>query len=445
VKKLFGKKGILRLRLRMTLLFCYAFLFLSLCLRGFGADVDPVPKLRNWLLKNRDETTGLPYSHVGDKRFERWCITYDAAVSALAFIALGDTDEARKIIDFYSVRPEPQRLGGLIEAVHVKSTASGVDWSVRSGANVWLGIASFHLYKATGDKKYLNYSMKIADWVGELQERDPKSPTFGGIALGPAGDPNLEGDQHIGHDPKKPAFEEIFATEVAIDSSALFNMLAAETGEGRFKERGKLANQWLEKVALNRDEHRWNRGYLKSPDKAVATDIHAWGISMLGVDGLDHLEPGLAEKMTAFIEEHSRVTIKYKTADGKTAQITGFDFVDHESAYALHRPPMVSPEWSFQMANAYKRLADDFAMKGEKQKEEAYREKRRELVGSVMGMADVQGEILAFPYASLPNTMIGHENRTPSKDNFSIIGVAYAVLALKGYEPLQPPPVNRAR
>lgn len=417
-------------------------LLLFLCQSAFCAD--PLPKLRNWLLKNRDESTGLPYSHVGDKRFENWCITYDAAVTALAFVALGDNDEARKILDFYSIRPEPQRLGGLIEAVHVRSTASGMDWSVRSGANVWLGIASFHLYKATGEKKYLDYAIHIADWAGQLQNRDAKSPKSGGIALGPVGDPNFEGDQHIAHDPKKPAYEEIFATEVAIDSFALFSMLAAETNDPRFKERAELASQWLGKTALNREEHRWNRGYLKSPDKAMATDIHAWGMSALGLDGLDRLEPGLAEKMAAFVEARSRVTIKYTKTDGKMETVTGFDFTDHDSAYALHRPPMVSPEWSFQMANAYQRLADDFAQKGDKTRSEAYLQKKRELIDSVMLMADAQGQTLAFPYASLPDAMIGHENRTPLKGNFSVIGVAYAVLALKGYDPLRPPPVKHS-
>ena len=426
----------------MIFLFC-----LGLPLLAHAEDAafsDDIPKLRNWLLKNRDETTGLPYSHVGDKRFEKWCITYDAAVTAMAFIALGDSGEARKVIDFYLSRPEPRRLGGLIEAVRVTSPPTGVEWSVRSGANVWLGIASFHLYRATGDAKYLDFAAQVGDFALRLQDKDPNSPTFGGIRLGPAGDANFEGDQHLGHDASQPAFEEIFATEVAIDSSALLGMLAAETGEARFQSGRDLARHWLEKAALNRKEHRWNRGYRKSPDKAIATDIHAWGISALGVDALDAFEPGLAENMAGFVEEKCRVTVDATGSGGMKVRVTGFDFVDHAAAKTLQRPPMVSPEWSFQMANAYQRLADDFAAKGEAQKAESYRRKKQELIGSVMAMAVPTDGALAFPYASLPDALIGHEYRTPLQGNFSVIGVAYAILSIKGFDPLRPPSAKRA-
>ena len=43
---------------------------------------------------------------------------------------------------------------------------------------------------------------------------------------------------------------------------------------------------------------------------------------------------------------------------------------------------------------------------------------------------------LAYPYATLPEAVIGHEFKTPKKGTLSVIGVAWAVLALKGYDPL---------
>ena len=195
---------------------------------------------------------------------------------------------------------------------------------------------------------------------------------------------------------------------------------------------------------MNRAEHRWNRGYRKSPDKAIATDIHAWGISALGTDTLDAFEPGLAEKMEKFIEKNCRVTVDWTRPDGAKIRVTGFDFIDHASAKTLQRPPMVSPEWSFQMANAYRRLEDDFAKKGETQKSEIFRSKREKLIQSVMAMAVSTDGALAFPYASLPDALIGHEYRTPLQGNFSMIGVSYAILALKGFDPLRPPPAKRA-
>src|SRR4029077_2782153 len=104
--------------------------------------------------------------------------------------------------------------------------------------------------------------------------------------------------------------------EVAIDSWALWNMLAPETGEVRFELARDLARSWLQKVALDREQHRWNRGFFKSADKQVATDIHAWGISALGVDGLEALEPGLAEKMAAVVEQHCEATGTFQMPRG---------------------------------------------------------------------------------------------------------------------------------
>jgi hypothetical protein len=411
--------------------------FLCLALAAHAGDADPaaqLPKLRNWLLKHRDPATGLPYSHVGDQRFEKWCITYDAAVTAMAFIALGDVGEAQKIIDFYRESHEPRRLGGFIEAMRVTSPPTGVEWSVRTGANVWLGIASFQLFRETGDPKYFDFASQIADFALRLQEKDPNNPAFGGVRLGPAGDPNFEGDQHLGHDSAQPVFERIFSTEVAIDSYTLFGMLSEVN---RFREGRDRARTWLEKVALNRVQSRWNRGFFQSADPAIATDVHAWGISAFGVDGLDAFAPGLAEKMAAFVEDKCRATVEWTRPGGGKVKVTGFDFTDRATAQALRRSQMVSPEWSFEMANAYQRLADDFAERGEDGKSDLYGKKREELIGSLMQLAVVQGDAAGFPYATLAESPVGHEYRTPSQGNLSTIGVAYAILAIKKFDPLK--------
>ena len=103
---------------------------------------DPqVQRLANWLLSHRGGESGLPVSHVGDGRFKDWCFTYDAAVATLAFIALDRPREAERIIDFYITSQNAHRLGGIIEAVLVVPPYAGKDWSVRTGANIWLGLA----------------------------------------------------------------------------------------------------------------------------------------------------------------------------------------------------------------------------------------------------------------------------------------------------------------
>ncbi|HIE35794.1 MAG TPA: hypothetical protein EYP89_00960, partial [Candidatus Omnitrophica bacterium] len=122
-----------------------------------------INKFLNWIEKNSDKKTDLPFSHIGDERFKDWIITYDSASVTLAYIAAGK--EAKRIIDFYINNPKIWRLGGIIEAICVKSPVLGEDWSVRAGSNLWMRIASFHLYKKTQRERYLEFSKKIADFT----------------------------------------------------------------------------------------------------------------------------------------------------------------------------------------------------------------------------------------------------------------------------------------
>jgi hypothetical protein len=208
---------------------------------------------------------------------------------------------------------------------------------------------------------------------------------------------------------------------------------------GRFKSGRDRCLRWLKKVAWNPDQHRFNRGFHQGPDFAVASDIHAWGISALGVARLDAIEPGAAEQMVRFVEANCQSTVVYRAPDGREATVTGFDFVDHEALRQLKRPPLVSPELTFQMANAYRRLSDDFEAAGDKGKASLYAQKQKHLLTQVMAMASTLDNAAGLPYASLGGVPVGHENDTPVQGSFSTIGVAYGILALTGYDPLRPP------
>jgi hypothetical protein len=426
---------------------------LFLILFGLPAVVQPQTKniprssqvqgLANWLLSHRGTGSGLPLSHVGDERFKGWCFTYDAAVAALAFIALDQPGEAKRIIDFYITTAGTHRLGGIIEAVLAVPGYGGKDWSVRTGANIWLGLASYHLYKSTNDEKYLTFALQIADFALGLQDRDATRLTYGGIKLGPPGDTAINADQHFGYDSDLPGLEQIFSTEICIDGFALFNMLQREPGMKRFKRGRDLCLLWLKKAAWNTGQHRLNRGFHQKPDPAVATDVHAWGISALGVARLSEIEIGAAERMIRFVEENCQSMVSYRFPDGRTVTVNGFDFVDHGALTHLKRPPVVSPEWTFQMANAYRRLSDDFQVMGEKKKARLYAQKRKNLLTQVMAMASAQDNALGFPYATLGDVPVGHEHNTPAQGSFSMIGVTYGILALTGYDPLRSPGERR--
>jgi len=393
----------------------------------------------DWLANNSDSETNLPRSHTGDERFLNWTLTYDSAVASLAWMADGQMDKARKIIDFYLDNENVWRLGGIIESVDVTSAVLGEDWSVRTGSNLWIGLAAFHLYKATQDKKYLDLAKKLADFGILLQVNDPKSLNYGGICLGPAGGQNVVGDQHLDYDVHRPSFTEIFATEHNMDAYALFNMLYIETQDPKYSEARSHVLHWLKTVAYNKQEHRFNRGYTHGLDSAVATDVQSWGISALGVKTLDTLEPNLAEKIIAFIEQHCIAEIVYKQPDGKTVMVRGVDFVDHDASTHLGRKPLVSPEWTFQLINAYRKMEQDCRQQKDSMCEQKYRTRREDLTKSILAMATPTEEGLAYPYASQPNALIGHEYRTPAAGSLSAIGAVYAVLALQGLDPLVAP------
>jgi len=416
------------------LLLTFSFYMQDACGKNHQQQVD---KFLNWMLKNSDPQTGLPYSHIGDERFKKWCITYDAAVASLAYTASGELERAKKIVDFYRRNENVWRLGGIIGAVYAtEPNGAGVGWLVWTGENLWMGIASFHLYKATGQKEYLEFAKKLADFAITLQNEDKTDINYGGIPLGPKGEPNFLGDQHINSDVNQPSFHEVFATEHNIDAYALLNMLYQETKEKKYKEAKNKVLIWLKNVAYNKKEHRFNRGCRKNIDSAIATDVHSWGISALGVDVLDMFELNLAEKIIKFVEKNCLVEVTFTKPTGEKVIVKGADFIDYKTARKLKRGPMVSPEWTFQLINAYKRLSDDFTKRGQKEKANRYNQKRLKLIESMLNLAIEDSGGLAYPYATLSDAPIGHGFNTPSKGNLSTIGVAYGILSLLEYDPL---------
>jgi len=386
--------------------------------------------LARWLKANRDVTTGLPHSHVGDGRFAGWTFTYDAAVTALAWLAVGEVAEARRIVDFYLRTPEVRRLGGVIEAVSFsEGRPLGRDWSVRSGANLWLGLAAGHLYRVTGEAAYLQLARRIADAALVLQERRRETPNYGGIAMGPPGDPANPKDQHFNYDPALPRYAESYATEINLDAYALFGLLTAETGAESYRQGRAAVLAWLNRQGFNAVEKRFNRGFA---DGIVATDVQSWGVSALGRDVLDTFAPDAAGAVLGFVEQNCQVRIPLDGNDWAE----GVDFINHPFVAALGRKPLISPEWTFQLANAWQRLGDDCLARGEKEAAQVFAEKRRHLLRQMEKLAVPVGNTLGFPYATLPDALLGHENRTPAAGNLSTVGVAYGLLALRGFDPL---------
>lgn len=417
----------------MTKRFTALFLMFWLLCSGSawaGEFADLETGLARWLKANRDPGTGLPYSHVGDARFSGWTFTYDAAVTALSWLAVGEVEESRRIVDFYLRTPEVWRLGGVIEAVSFsEGRPLGRDWSVRSGANLWLGLAAGHLYRRTGEEAYLQLARRIADAALALREKRRENANYGGIAMGPPGDPANPKDQHFNYDPALPRYADSYATEINLDAYALFGLLAAEPGGESYRHGRAEVLDWLKRQGFNTVEKRFNRGF---GDGTVATDVQSWGVSALGREVLEAFAPDAARAVLDYVEKHCQVRIPL---DGK-GWVEGVDFIHRAHAAALGRGPLISPEWTFQLANAWQRLGADAVARGEKDAARDFAEKSRHLLRQMAKLAVPVGNTLGFPYATLPDALLGHENRTPAAGNLSTVGVAYGLLALRGFDPL---------
>ena len=360
---------------------------------------------------------------------------------ALAYTASGNIDKAKKIIDLYMSKENVWRLGGLIGGVFAYEPNAGVSWLVWSGENLWMGIASFHLYKATGEKKYLSFAIKLADFNLSLQNKDKTDINYGGIPLGPKGDPIYPKDQAIVTSDifeKMPdySFTEIFATEHNIDAYALFNLLYQETKNEKYNSANKNILIWIKKAGFNKTQQRFNRGCRKEPDENVATDVQTWGISALGVEVLDTIEAGLAINIIEFVENNCVSIVSFIKPDGKEVFVKGADFIDKKTAKKLNREVLVSPEWTFQLINAYQRLSSDFERLGKNERSNRYSKKRLELLKSMMELAIDDNGTFCYPYATLPDVPKGHGFNTPKKGNLSVIGAAQAILSILNYDPL---------
>jgi hypothetical protein len=392
-------------------------------------------QLLRWLEENRDPKTGLPYSHVGDQRYEQWVTTYDAALTTLAYISLNEIEQGARIMDFYLETPKVWRLGGVIEAYLAGEDVRGQDWTVRSGANIWLAIASFHFYKATNIQQYLNLSEKLAASILAWQNISADDPNRGGIPLGPPGSPDNPGDQHFGYDADKPAFHTVFPSEVTIDAYALFSFLYKETQEEKYKKARELCLVWIKNNAYQTGHAYLLRGY---QDTVVASDVQIGGISALGPEILNAIEDGLPFNMIRYVEDHCVHEVAYANGDHPAVTVKGVDFIDQKRAADMGREVMISPEWTFQLANAYLRLEHYHARNKQWRDVNMFMQKRTVLLREMLKLAVTDGSGLAYPYATLADVPIGHEFRTPIKGTLSTSGVAYGIIALQEFDPLAP-------
>jgi len=364
----------------------------------------------NWLKVHQNRNTGLEASYEGDRMLKGEAFIYDQSLVAQVFLLQKDYKRTRKILDFFKERAQKQ--SGVFANAYNVTNGGITEYTVHCGPNIWIGIAIMQYMHATGKDDYLDLAKYIGNWLIELQEADSDN----GIRGGP-----------------ECAW---YSTEHNLDAYAFFIMLERMTGMKMYGEAAQKSLEWIRLHAYTESEGRMYRG---KGDSTIATDTFAWAIAALGPKILieNDMDPN---GIMSFAETNCKVTVDYKRPDGKTEQITGFDFAKHKN---IGRGGVVSIEWTAQMIVSLRIMSDFYLSLSDYKTAKLYQDKSdyyiNELEKMIITSPSKTGQGGGcLPYATHDNVDTGHGWRTPhGKDTGSVSGTAYSIFAIKGYNPLK--------
>ncbi len=366
--------------------------------------------MQNWLKVHQNKKTALISSYEGDRSLGNIAFTYDQSLVAQVFMLSGDLRRAESIFNFFQYRAK--KNGGSFSNAYDANTGGVIEHAVHCGPNIWLGIALMQYMNKTASREYLGLAEGIADWVLKIQNEDPA----GGIR----GGPNVTW----------------FSTEHNLDAYAFYMMLAKETGKDKYKVAADKSLKWLKDNAFTGNEGRVQRG---KGDSTIATDTFSWAIAAIGPALL--MEEGLdPDAIMKFAEDNCVVTVDFERPNEEIVKITGFDFAKHRN---IARKGVVSSEWTAQMIVSFKMMSDFYLKMGDNKKAAFYRKKglfyMNELEKMLISSSSRTGQGAGcLPYATQDNVDTGHGWRTPhGRDTGSVSGTAYAIFAIKGYNPLK--------
>ncbi len=376
-----------------------------------GLEKANIDKMYDWLKIHQNPRTGLVMSFEGDNDIANCGFTYDQALVIQAYTYFGDFERAKKILDFFDKKAKYSKEGLFYNAYYTSDTEP-TEYIVHSGPNIWLGIAVLQYTKKTGDTQYLRLAQGIADSLIVLQDQDKEGYIRGG--------PNVEW----------------VATEHNLDAYAFFNMLYKITRDFVYLEKANKVLNWLVKHTYDNKDIPVKRG---KGDSTIATDTYAWSLAAIGPKKLEGL--GLnPERILEFAENNCAVEVNYTRPEGRTTRIKGFDFTAQRN---LARGGVVSAEWTAQMIEAFKIMADFYARKGIKPKAHIYEMKAEEYMTQLGNMIisspspSGQGES-CLPYATQDFVDTGHGWMTPKgKSTGSLSATTYGIFAYYNYNPLE--------
>ncbi len=437
---------------------------------------------------NINPETHLAYSFTGDKRLQYWSVVYDNCIRALVHLRTGRPDLAKAVIDYFIENTAVHKVGwvikneklirrsgwivNIVDAAEGRWGGRGIEHIAHTGPNCYLGITAVHIFHETNDSKYLLFARKEWELIKDLQNENPEDPNYGGVRMGPLGNPQNPREQKLDFKIENPSFYEFYNGEHAADFKGFCDLMAEVDVEkkDRYVQASKLIEIWDHKIYdknkhlffIGTTEKRYfdpNIGQWVEPGviPMIPLDTNALKLSAYGVDKLEQFEPHAAEKIRKAIDEHFRVNVDIDGPNGKPVKVAGYDFVcnedraklirfvelgkygDRKVQQGLGRKPLLTDEWSNWVALADLRLADDFEKKGDQRKATMYLNSYYEnAITNGLQTAIKVNEGLAYPYChplqySL-NQPVGFGWNTHHKP-YALIGGAARILGLLRFDP----------
>jgi hypothetical protein len=169
-----------------------------------------------------------------------------------------------------------------------------------------------------------------------------------------------------------------------------------------------------------------------------ATDVQAWSICAFGPETLDRIfGRGTSDKLIENLEKHSLVREAYKKSDGEAVSVIGFDFSDPSRKDIKERrggyKPVITPEWSSQVALAYYEMAVYSWSKGKHKSAIEYKAKGDAVTANIMSMASGGDGMSFLPYASAAGVPTGFGWNTANA--YASIAGTWIIFPMSKYNP----------
>ncbi|MFN0117077.1 MAG: hypothetical protein ACKVQC_02130 [Elusimicrobiota bacterium] len=450
-----------------------------------------ISQILRYIHQNINTNTSMAYSLPGDPRLRYWSVVYDNAIRVMVHIRVGQIEKAKSTMNYLMTNKAIRKVGwfkrkgkwmprdgwivNIIDAAEGRSGGRGIEHIAHVGPNAYVGIAALHLYRTTGEMQYLNFARERWSILRDLQNDNPNDPNYGGIRMGPYGNPDNPQEQQLSFKINNPSFYHFYNGEHAADYKALCDLLAQVdiTNKSRYEEASQLIHVWDHKIfdpgknlffigTTEKTYYDENIGQTIKPGVIPMhpLDTSALKISAYGVKGLEQFGENGADKIRQAIDDNFKVTVTYTTPDGNKESITGYDFVSHDDRKKLilyiegglkgdikykqgvGREPLMSDEWSNWVALADLRMADDYKALG--QNKNAYKHlflyKKNALEEATKSAVKSDDLGYVYPYAHpIPyslNKPVGFGWNTHHIP-YSVIGGQARVLGMLRFDPFR--------